>query len=83
MRFIVPGIRFRVVRFIVPGMSFRVRVRVRGLVLGPMYGPWGQCALRGALGPDDKYLRFIVPGIRFRVVRFIVPVRINLSPTQA
>ena len=79
----MPGIRFRVVRFIVPGMSFRVRVRVRGLVLGPMYGPWGQCALRGAMGPDDKYLRFIVPGIRFRVVRFIVPVRINLSPTQA
>ncbi len=52
----MPGIRFRVVRFIVPGMSFRVRVRVRGLVLGPMYGPWGQCALRGALGPDDDSL---------------------------
>ena len=46
MRFIVPGIRFRVVRFIVPGMSFRVRVRVRGLVLGPM-GPGASAPLGG------------------------------------
>ena len=54
------------VRFIVPGMSFRVRVRVKGFSVGP-YGPWGQCALRGAQGPDVKNMRFIVPGIRFRV----------------
>ena len=47
-------------------MRFRVRVRVRGLVFGP-YGPWGQCALRGAQGPDVKNMRFIVPGMRFRV----------------
>ena len=34
------------VRFIVPGMSFRVRVRVRGLVLGPM-GPGASAPLGG------------------------------------
>ena len=34
------------VRFIVPGMSFRVRVRVRGLVLGPM-GPGASASLGG------------------------------------
>ena len=40
------SLSLRNVRFIVPGMSFRVRVRVRGLVLGPM-GPGASAPLGG------------------------------------
>ena len=53
-------------------MRFRVRLRVRGLVLGP----WalGQWALRGAQGPDLKNMRFR----RQRPMRFRVRVRVRV-----